>query len=151
MSLLASVLENGYDVWNRTQTEDQRRWLENLYPASCDMLRSFQDARSAGLVPERNLLVVRYEDLLGDLEPTMARILDFIEVTPAEAFQQEVRAQAERQRSYTSRHEHSPEQFGLAPERIRADLGFVYDAFGLSGGVGSEESEILPGNLEGIS
>ena len=45
----------------------------------------------------------------------------------------EVRAQAERQRSYTSRHEHSPSQFGLAPERIRADLGFVYDAFGLSG------------------
>jgi LPS sulfotransferase NodH len=118
MSLLASVLENGYDVWNRTQTEDQRRWLENLYPASCDMLRSFQDARSAGLVPERNLLVVRYEDLLGDLEPTMARILDFIEVKPTAALREEVRAQAEQQRAYTSRHQHSPERFGLTSERI---------------------------------
>jgi hypothetical protein len=136
MSLLASVLENGYDVWNRTREEDQRRWLENLYQASCDMLRYFHDAQSAGLIPERNLCVVRYEDLINNLEPTMARILDFIEVKPTEAFQEEVRAQAERQRSYTSRHEHSPSQFGLTPERIRADLGFVYDAFGLSGRTG---------------
>lgn len=131
MSLLASVLENGYDVWNRTRSQDQRRWLENLYQASCEMLRSFHDTRSAGLIPEPNLCVVRYEDLLGDLEPTIARILDFIEVEPTPAFREEVRAQAERQRTHTSCHEHSPEQFGLTPDRIRADLGFVYDAFGL--------------------
>jgi LPS sulfotransferase NodH len=131
ISLLASVLENGYDVWNRTRAEDQRRWLENLYQASCEMLRVFYDAHSAGLVPARNLCVVRYSDLLGDLEPTIKRILDFIEVEPTPAFREELRAQAERQRTYTSRHEHSPEQFGLTPERIRADLGFVYDAYGL--------------------
>ncbi|UQX10004.1 sulfotransferase family protein [Candidatus Mycobacterium methanotrophicum] len=132
MSLLASVLENGYDVWNRTNEEDQRRWIENLYQASCAMLRDFHDARTAGLIPERNLCVVRYEDLLQNLEPTTKRILDFIEIEPSEAFREEVRAQAERQRSYTSRHEHSPDQFGLSAERIRADLDFVYDAFGLS-------------------
>jgi omega-hydroxy-beta-dihydromenaquinone-9 sulfotransferase len=136
MSLLASVLENAYDVWNRTRKEDQRRWLENLYQASCDMLRSFHDAQAAGLVPEPNLCVVRYEDLLENLEPTIIRILDFIEVEPTAAFQEEVRAQAQRQRGYTSRHEHSPEQFGLDPERIRGDLGFVYDAYGLSGATG---------------
>jgi hypothetical protein len=136
MSLLASVLENAYDVWNRTREEDQRRWLENLYQASCAMLRDFHDATSAGLVPEQNLCVIRYEDLLQNLEPTMKRILDFIEIEPSEAFQEEVRAQAERQRSYTSCHEHSPEQFGLDSERIRTDLGFVYDAFGLSSEAG---------------
>src|ERR1700759_3270476 len=132
MSLLASVLENGYDVWNRTREEDQRRWVENLYQASCAMLRDFHDAQMAGLIPERNLCVVRYEDLLQNLEPTMARILDFIEIKPTEAFVEEVREQSARQRSYPSRHEHSPDQFGLDPERIRADLGFVYEAFGLS-------------------
>ena len=133
MSLLASVLENGYDVWNRTKEVDQRRWLENLYQASCDMLRYFHEAYTTGKIPERNLCIVRYEDLINDLEPTMERILDFIEIKPTEAFVEEVRAQAARQRSYTSRHDHSPSQFGLAPERIRADLRFVYDAFGLSG------------------
>ena len=138
MSLLASVLENGYDVWNRTKVEDQRRWLENLYQASCDMLRYFHEAQSAGKIPERNLCVVRYEDLIDDLEPTMERILDFIEIKPTEAFVEEVREQAARQRSYASRHEHSPQQFGIAPERIRADLGFVYDAFGISGKTGAQ-------------
>lgn len=132
MSLLASVLENGYDVWNRTKKEDQERWLENLYQASGDMLRVFRDAEVAGRIPERNLCVVRYEDLLQNLEPTMARILDFIEVKPRVEFEEEVATQAERQRSYTSRHEHSPDKFGLDPERIRHDLGFVYDAYGLS-------------------
>jgi hypothetical protein len=132
MSLLASVLENGYDVWNRTREEDQRRWVDNLYQASCDMLRYFYDAQTAGLIPERNLCVVRYEDLISNLEPTMTRILEFIEIEPTAAFREEIRAQAERQRSYSSNHEHSPSQFGLTPDRIRADLGFVYDAFGLS-------------------
>jgi hypothetical protein len=132
MSLLASVLENGYDVWNRTKEEDQRRWVENLYQASCDMLRYFYDAHSAGTIPERNLCIVRYEDLINDLEPTMERILDFVEIKPTEAFVDEVREQAARQRTYTSGHRHSPSQFGLTADRIRADLGFVYDAFGLS-------------------
>ena len=116
MSLLASVLENGYDVWNRTKEEDQRRWLEDLYQASCDMLRYFYEAQSAGKIPERNLCVVRYEDLINDLEPTMERILDFIEIKPTEAFVEEVRAQAGRQRCYTSSHEHSPGQIRTRPE-----------------------------------
>jgi omega-hydroxy-beta-dihydromenaquinone-9 sulfotransferase len=132
MSLLASVLENGYDVWNRTKVEDQRRWLENLYQASCDMLRYFYEAQSAGKIPERNLCVVRYEDLINDLEPTMERILDFVEVKPSVEFEAEVAAQAERQRGYTSGHQYSPDRFGLDPQRIRHDLGFVYDAYGLS-------------------
>ncbi|WP_161976536.1 sulfotransferase [Mycolicibacterium sp. CH28] len=131
MSLLASVLENGYDVWNRTSEEDQQRWIENLYQASCAMLSTFHEAQSAGLIPDRNLCVVRYTDLLDDLEPTIARILDFLEIEPTAAFQEEVRAQAERQRNYQSRHQHSPDRFGLDPDRIRKDLAFVYDAYRL--------------------
>jgi hypothetical protein len=134
MSLLASVLENGYDVWNRTGEVDQQRWIENLYQASCDMLRAFYQAQASGCIPERNLCVVRYTDLLESLEPTIERILDFLEIEPSEAFREEVRAQAERQRNYKSRHHHAPDQFGISPDRIRKDLGFVYDAYSLSGG-----------------
>ena len=57
MSLLASVLENGYDVWNRTKEEDQRKWLENLYQASCDMLRYFYEARIGGQDPREAICV----------------------------------------------------------------------------------------------
>ncbi|WP_157838270.1 sulfotransferase family protein [Mycolicibacterium aromaticivorans] len=131
MSLLAGVLENGYDVWNRTRKEDQGRWIENLYQASCAMLGTFHEAQTAGLIPERNLCVVRYTDLLTNLEPTIARILDFIEIEPTAQFRDEVRLQAQRQRTYKSSHEHSPDQFGLDPERIRTDLEYVYEAYDL--------------------
>jgi hypothetical protein len=136
MSLLAGVLENGYDVWNRTRKEDQERWIENLYQASRAMLGTLYQAQSSGLIPDRNLCVVRYTDLLENLEPTIARILDFVEIEPSAAFCEEIRAQAQRQRTYKSRHEHSPDQFGLDPERIRRDLGYVYDAYSLSGRAG---------------
>ena len=132
MSLVSGVLENGYDAWNRTTDADQRRWAENLYQASCEMLRSFHEAYTSGRIPEKNLCVVRYTDLLQNLEPTMKRILDFIEIEPSAAFVEEVRAQAEKQRSYKSRHQHSPEKFNLDPERIRRDLRFVYDTFELT-------------------
>jgi hypothetical protein len=134
MSLLASVLENGFDAFNRTSKEEQDKWLENLYQASGDMLRVFREAELDGRIPEKNVCVVRYEDLLQNLEPTMARIIDFIEVNPSAAFEEELRQQAEKQRGYTSRHQHSPDKFGLDPERIRTDLAFVYEAYGLSGG-----------------
>ena len=52
--------------------------------------------RSAGRIPEKNVCVVRYEDLLQNLEPTMERILDFIEIKPTDEFEEEVRQQAER-------------------------------------------------------
>lgn len=132
MSLVAGVLENVYDVWNRTNKEDQQRWVENLYQASCDILGSFHEALSAGLIPEKNLCVVRYSDLIENLEPTIERITEFAELEPSMEFREEVRAQAERQRNYKSRHKHSPERFELSPDRIQRDLGYVYEAFGLA-------------------
>ena len=131
MSLLAGVRESGYDVWNRTSEEDQERWIENLYKASCAMLETFHEQQTAGIIPERNLCVVRYTDLLQNLEPTIERILNFLEIEPTAEFKEEIRAQAERQRNYTSRHKHSANQFGLTPERIRKDLEFVYEAYDL--------------------
>ena len=131
MSLVASVLENGYDVWNRTEKEDQQHWVENLYQASCDILTSFHEAHAEGRIPEKNLCVVRYPDLIENLEPTIEKILDFVELDPSPDFRAEVKAQAERQRNYKSGHKHSPEKFDLSPDRIQRDLGFVYDAFDL--------------------
>lgn len=131
MSLISGVLDNAYDAWGHTTKADQERWVENLYQASCEMLRRFHRAYTSGEIPEGNLLVVRYTDLLANLEQTIGQILEFAELEPGAAFTEEVRAQAERQRSHTSRHRHSPEKFALDPERIRRDLAFVYDTFGL--------------------
>lgn len=131
LSLLAEVLTNSFNAWQRTTTQDQQRWVENLYQASLALLRAFDEARLGGRIPERNLCVVRYTDLITDLEATMTRILKFIEIDPAPEYLDEVRTQAQRQTSRTSRHEHSPERFGLDPERIRRDTDFVYRNYGL--------------------
>ncbi len=144
MSLIASVLENGYDMWDRSSKEDQERWIENLYQASCDILRRFYEAQTDGSIPERNLCVVRYTDLLQNLEPTIARIVEFLEIDPSAEFLEEVRAQAERQRTYKSGHKHSPDKFGLSPERIRKDLAFVYDAYGLAGKPTDRPAPVAP-------
>ena len=144
MSLIASVLENGYNMWDRSSKEDQQRWIENLYQASCDILRRFYEAQTDGSIPERNLCVVRYTDLLQNLEPTIARIVEFLEIEPSAEFLEEVRAQAERQRTYTSGHKHSPDKFGLSPERIRKDLAFVYDAYGLEGKPADRPAPVAP-------
>ena len=141
MSLIAGVLENGYDAFNTTSDEDQKRWIENLYQASADLLRSFHDAQTSGAIPEKNLCVVRYTDLLHNLEPTIKRILDFIEIDPPQTFLDEIHAQHEKQRTYKSRHQHSPEKFHLDPDRIRHDLGFVYDAYELPDKVAQTQPE----------
>ena len=107
MSLIAGVLENGYDAFNTTSDEDQKRWIENLYQASADLLRSFHDAQTSGAIPEKNLCVVRYTDLLHNLEPTIKRILDFIEIDPHKPSSTKSTPNT-KTTHLQSRHQHSP-------------------------------------------
>ena len=130
MSLIAGVLDNGYDAFNTTSDEDQKRWIENLYQASADLLRSFHDAQTSGAIPEKNLCVVRYTDLLHNLEPTMKRILDFIEIDPHKP--SSTKSRPTRKTTHLQKPPPTlPEKFHLDPDRIRHDLGFVYDAYDL--------------------
>ena len=120
MSLLASVLENGYDVWNRTKEEDQRRWLENLYQASCDMLRYFHEAQSAGKIPERNLV---RGALRGPDQRPRADHGAHPRLHRNKAHRGVRRRGAGAGRASALLYqppEHSPEQFGLDSERIRS-------------------------------
>lgn len=132
MSLITGVLENAYGPLERTPAASRSHYLENLYLASCHLFRYFHDVWRAGAIPARNLLIVSYPRLMNDLEATMREVLEFLEVEPAPAFHDKVREQAEVQRRRTSEHEYSPEQFGLTADRIRRDLAFVYEAYGLT-------------------
>ena len=131
MSLVTGVLENAYDMFNTTRADARAHYLENLYLASCHMFRYFHDVWRSGAIPVRNLHIVTYPRLMNDLEATMREVLEFIEVEPAPAFHDRVREEAERQRTRKSEHEYSPEKFGLSADRIRSDLGYVYEAYGL--------------------
>jgi hypothetical protein len=131
MSLITGVLENAYDMFNSTAPEKRARYLENLYQASCHLFRSFHDVWRSGAIPAQNLRIVTYPRMMQDLEGTMRELVDFLEVEPGPRFADRVREQAAKQRAHRSEHHYSPEKFGLTAERIRRDLAFVYDAYGL--------------------
>jgi len=131
MSLITGVLENAYDMFRRTEFEKRTRYLENLYQASCHLFRSFHDVWRSGAIPERNLRIVTYPRMMGDLEGTMRELVDFLEIEPAPVFAERIREQAAKQRTHASEHHYSPEKFGLTADRIRSDLAYVYDSYGL--------------------
>jgi hypothetical protein len=129
MSLLTGVIDQAYDMWNTTTAEARDRYLENLYQASCQLYRAFYETKRSGAIPEENLAIVSYPQLMSDLESTMARLVDFAQLCPEEGFWEKVRQQAERQRTRSSQHRYSLDKFGLTAERIRQDLAFVYDEY----------------------
>ncbi len=130
MSLLTGVLDQSYDIFNSTRDEDRARYLENLYQGSCEMYRAFDKVRDE--IPEENLRIVEYPRLMGDLENVMQELVEFTGVEPAPGFAEQVKAQAEKQRSRKSGHKYSLEKFGLDEQRIRKDLAFVYDKYDVS-------------------
>lgn len=131
MSLLTGVLEKSYDMFNTTREEDRKRYLENLYQASCHLFRYFHEVWKAGEIPPENLCIVPYPRMMADLEGTMRDVVDFLGVEPQPGFEEMVRLQAEKQRQRKSAHSYSLEKYGLTAERIRSDLDFVYRDFGI--------------------
>jgi hypothetical protein len=131
MSLLTSVLERSYDVFNATDPEKRGRYLENLYQASCHMYRSFYDLKKRNALPAENLRILSYPRLMTDFEATMNELVEFLEITPDPSFFEKVEEQAEKQRDYRSSHAYSLEKWGLTEDRIRDDLAFVYQEYDL--------------------
>lgn len=131
MSLLTDALQNAFDIDHRTTASDRNHWLDNLYRVSVALFRDFHGRYVAGEIPADSLLIVRYPDLIENLEQTMSDILEFIDVAATEEFRQEVRGQAAKQRAHNSSHTYSAERFGLTEQRIRHDLVDIYATFRL--------------------
>ena len=130
MSLLTGVLEQSYDLFHATSDEKRARYLENLYQGSLQVYRSFEKFRQAGIIPEKNLRIVRYEDLMTNLNDVMSDLVEFLELSPTEEFWDKVRKQDAKQKERKSSHAYSLEKFGLDEERIRKDLAFYYEQSG---------------------
>ena len=80
--------------------------------------------------------MVRYEDLLQDLEPTMERILDFIEIKPTASSKRRCGSRRRGSAATPAATNTRPISSASTPSASEHDLGFVYDAFGLSGAAG---------------
>jgi hypothetical protein len=131
LSLVTGVLEHAYGPLEGSRADLRARYLENLYQASCHLFRRFHDEWRSGAIPEERLRIVRYPDLMNDLEGTISGLVEFLGVEPPPAFFERTREQAVRQRRRRSEHSYAPEQFGLTAARIQDDLRFVYDSYRL--------------------
>jgi hypothetical protein len=131
MSLLTGVLEQAYDVFNATDRQRRERYLENLYQASCHMYRSFYELKKSNAIPPENLRILTYPRLMTDFEETMKEMVEFLEITPGPSFYEAVKEQAKQQRDYKSSHAYTLEKWGLEEDRIRNDLAYVYQEYGL--------------------
>lgn len=130
-SLVTGVLDRSNDLWNTSTPEARARFFDNLYQAACQLYRRVHELQQSGALPEDRFTVVTYPQIMRDLEGTMRRLVDFAELEPAPDFWDRVRAQAEKQRGYKSKHSYSLEKFGLSEERIRSDLAFLYETYDL--------------------
>lgn len=129
MSLLSGVLQRAYNAFNTADRDSRALYRENLYRASCHLYEAFHTARQKGLIPSDRLLIVPFPRLMKDLEGLFGELLDFVDVEHSEEYRKAISEQAEKQKSYTSGHTYSLEQFGLEEERIRRDLAFVYGEY----------------------
>ena len=80
--------------------------------------------------PRDSYIVVRYDDLVGDPEQTVADIYDRFGLDVSAAFAQVLREETEKARNYHSLHRYSLRQMGLAHEQIVTAYRDVFDRFG---------------------
>ena len=106
------------------------RFFARKYEWSKRLYSYFEEVRDE--IPEDRLAIVKFNDLTEDLPATMQKAWDFIGIDPGPAYRQAIQDRS--QRSHEKRHTNSAvEGFGVSPQRIKADLSFVYEKYFSSG------------------
>jgi hypothetical protein len=84
--------------------------------------------------PQDRAIIVRYDDLVDDPAGTVSRIYERFGFEIDPAYAEILQVQAERARTYRSRHRYSLEGTGLTREEIVAEFQDVFDRFGFPTG-----------------
>lgn len=143
MSLLTGVQDKHFGV-RKLPEEVQKRFFDRLYTGLSLLFTRFVEDLRAGKIPEENLLIVRYPDLMQDFEGEMKRILEFAELEPSEAYLKRIHETSEKQKTRVSKHKYSLEEYHLDAQQIVDDLAEVYREFDLP----LPEGTTLPGRSE---
>jgi hypothetical protein len=80
--------------------------------------------------PPESHFIVRYDDLVADPEATVRRIYDRLGLRLSPAYSEVLEQEAERARSYRSRHHYDIEEMGISREEIVETFREVFDRFG---------------------
>ncbi len=131
LSLHRHMFRQVYGLENLSPDLLARYW-DRRYRFNVELYRYFREVEMSGDIPAEQLLVVRYPELRSDLEGVFRRVTEFAGLAPSEALRARVAEQSARQASYSRGHTNlRVEDFGIATDRVLADLGWVFDRYGL--------------------
>ncbi|MBN1479502.1 sulfotransferase [candidate division KSB1 bacterium] len=128
MSLVTGVLDGRFGFWSLPE-EKRQRYIDRLYNGLLDLSLRFHEDYINEKIPHNHLMIVTYDRLMTDFDKLMTEIIEFIGVPLTEELMETIKATAENQRNFKSKHKYDLEKFGLTEERIRADYAPIYETF----------------------
>ncbi len=122
-----------YHQWgkDRIPAAVLNRYIQRRYEHNVSLYRYVEDLLAAGDLPELQVITVRYEDMMQDLEGEVGRVAKFCDLDLSDALRNSIAEQAKVQRGYKREHSiHKMEDFGLTRADVLRDLGFIFDRYG---------------------
>jgi hypothetical protein len=122
-----------YHQWGKDRIPPAvlNRYIQRRYEHNVSLYRYVEDLLAAGDLPESQVITVRYEDMMQDLEGEVGRVAAFCKLDLSDALRRSIAEQANVQRGYKREHSnHKMEDFGLTRADVLRDLGFVFDRYG---------------------
>lgn len=128
LSLVTGVLDKRFGFWS-LDSKIRDRYIERLYNALITLLVRFNDDWINNKIDKSNVMIVRYDQMMGDFEKLMDDIFIFTKHKPSKELKDEVRKTAEKQKNYSSKHKYDLKKFGLTKEKIKKDCQSIYKTF----------------------
>ena len=122
-----------YHQWGKDRIPPAvlNRYIQRRYEHNVSLYRYVEDLLAAGDLPESQVITVRYEDMMQDLEGEVGRVAAFCDLDLSDTLRNSIAEQANVQRGYKREHSnHKMEDFGLTRADVLRDLGFIFDRYG---------------------
>mmetsp|Transcript_19683 Transcript_19683/g.75513 ORF Transcript_19683/g.75513 Transcript_19683/m.75513 type:complete len:406 (-) Transcript_19683:152-1369(-) len=131
LSLALSYFEYVYGVGCESVIEKE---LKKYWEIAYERLQLWArvQVEDFGKLDKKRLLVVRFEDMMAQLDVEVAKIAEFAGVEMSKELEASVLAQAEvhRTRGHHKNKNQNLEKFGISEQKILKDFKFYYDAYG---------------------
>ncbi len=102
----------------------------NVYAALVELLNRFAEDYAAVDFPREAVLLCPYSRLVGDLEPEVLQMMEFLAVEPSGSVRARLQQRSQAQRARKSEHRYSLSQYGLDAAQVRRDCAPFLDTFG---------------------
>jgi len=111
--------------------EALKRFFDRRYRASLDLYRYFDELHRNGAIPPGQLMILRYDHMLADLNNSIEKVIAFTGIQPSLKFREAVKQKIAIQKEYKRKHQvMNIEEFGFTREQIKRDFSFVLEEYG---------------------